>query len=111
MTNVYGTNLTTVDGANIKTGQTVVGDSSIQLTTETGPLTHGIFITPKTSANYYVTCDGTTVTENNGMLTKANNPLYIPIKDPSVIKIISNITHLPMLSWFSITFWTFRYQS
>ena len=90
MTNVFGTKIVTVDGANIKTWQNEIGTASEQLTTETGPLPHGIFITAKTSASYYITCDGTTATTDNGVLVKANNPLFIPIKDPSVIKVIAS---------------------
>ena len=90
MTNVFGTNLVTVDGANIKTGQTEFDAVSEQLTTETGPLTHGIFLTANTSASYYITCDGTTATADNGELVKANNPLFIPIKDPSTILVIAS---------------------
>ena len=86
------TNLVTVDGAKITSGQKGCTDAALQLTTETGPLPHGIYLVPLTSANYYVNCSGTTgteVTAANGVLIKANNPLFIPIRDPSVIRIIS----------------------
>lgn len=87
----YGTNLTTVDGTKITAGQMTASDTAQQLTAETGPLTHGIFMTPVTSASYYLNASGGSpeVTAANGILIKANNPLFIPIKDPSKLRIIS----------------------
>ena len=95
MTNVYGTNLVTVDGTKITTGQKeFTNANALQLTTDTGPLTHGIFLTAKSSSNYYINTKGNdpAVTEDNGVLVKANNPLFIPIRDPSSIWVIAGGT-------------------
>ena len=91
MTNVYGTNLVAVAGENIKAGQeTIVSDAGgTQITAETGPLSHGIFIQTADSS-VYVTCDGTAPTTGNGVLVAANNPLFVPIKDPSTMKAIAS---------------------
>ena len=89
---LFGTNLVTIDGSEIKTGQTTVGKvTNVQLTTETGPLKHGLLIIPASSANYWVnTSNGSpAVTSANGIFVKYANPLFIPIKDPSVVRIIS----------------------
>ena len=91
MTNVDGTNLIPVEASEVTFGQKEVDGASIQLTTETGPLSHGIFLQTAASS-FYVNAGGTTtaVTTANGVLVKANNPMFIPIKDPSQLNIISS---------------------
>ena len=98
---LFGTNLVTIDGSEIKTGQAEIGKvTGVQVTTETGPLNHGIMIIPISSANYWVnTAAGSpNVTSENGIFVKFANPLFIPIKDPSVIRIISQGA-TKMVSW------------
>ena len=93
MTNVHKTNLTTVDPSDIETGQITVGESNLSLSTvtsNTGPLSHGIWF--QTSAStVYVNAGGTgtAVATTTGVMLKANNPLFIPIKDPSQINLIA----------------------
>ncbi|MDP6368470.1 MAG: hypothetical protein QF615_02595, partial [Planctomycetota bacterium] len=73
MTNVFGTNLVTVDGDDITTGQQdIVSTGDTRITTDTGPLTHGIFIVVKDSANYYVGAENVATT--TGVKVSANNP-------------------------------------
>ena len=98
---LFGTNLATIDGSKIKTGQVVLGKvTGAQVTTETGPLNHGIMIIPISGANFWVnTAAGSPdVTSGNGIFVKLANPLFIPIKDPSVIRIISSGTG-KTISW------------
>lgn len=85
MTNVFGTNLTTVEASSVKTGQKTVDTTAdgLQLTTETGPLTHGIWIMAASGTAYITVGDATT---SNSLQVKANNPVWLPIKDPSTLK-------------------------
>ena len=95
MTNVFGTNLVTVSDSAITTGQVTTGahstDNSVHLTTNTGPLTHGVFMV-QSSGVFNVTCSDATDDSNlatTGVKVSANNPLFIPIKDPSKITLSS----------------------
>lgn len=82
MTNVFGTNLVTVDGDAVTTGQKAIADSAqTVITTSTGPLTHGIFIVVKDDVGFYV--GASDVSETTGVKVSLNNPLFVPIKDPS----------------------------
>ena len=94
MTNVEGTNLTTVDADEIETGQITVGTANVRLSTvtsNTGPLSHGIWFQTAASTIYVnAGGTGTEVTTGNGVMLKANNPLFIPIKDPSQINLIAS---------------------
>ena len=92
MANFFGTNLVTIDGSEIYTGQTTCGTSAIQLTSSSDVtnLRYGIFLVAKDSASYYVNTQGGSpeVTTSNGTKVSANNPLFIPITDATVIRII-----------------------
>ena len=89
MTNVFGTNLVTVDGDDITTGQTAIADSGqTQITTATGPLTHGIFIVVKDDVGFYVGDDAVEAT--TGVKVSLNNPLFVPIKDPSSLYAVND---------------------
>ena len=94
MSNVNGTNLVPVDASKVEMGQITVGETSVRLSTETsntGPLAHGIWFT--TAANtLYINAGGATtaVATDTGVMCKANNPLFIPIKDPSQINLIAS---------------------
>lgn len=89
MTNVFGTNLVTVDGDDITTGQVATTNATHTLiTASTGPLTHGIFIVAKDDAGYYVGATG--VTTSTGVKVSLNNPLFVPIKDPSSLFAIND---------------------
>ena len=92
MSNFFATNHVTVEASDITTGQSVVGTSAQQLTSETGPLKHGIFLTPRHSADFFINTFGGSpeVTKTNGMLFGTGIPLFIPIKDPSVIRIVAD---------------------
>ena len=82
MVNFKGTNLVTTSIDNISTGQTEMNSSSaVQITTNDGPLNHGIFLVAKDSASYYI--GGASVSAANGVKVSANNPIFIPISDPS----------------------------
>ena len=101
MVSLHGTNLVTVGGAAITTGQKAFTNANaLQLTTDTGPLTHGIFFQAKSSATYYLNTKGNdpAVTASNGVVIKANNPLFLPISDPSSIWIIASADD-KTLSW------------
>lgn len=96
MSNVNGTNLVPVDVSKVEMGQITVGTGSVSLSTETsntGPLSHGIWFTTAAST-FYINAGGTgtAVTTDNGVMCKANNPLFIPIKDPSQINLIASGT-------------------
>ena len=91
--NFAGTNHVTVEAADIKTGQMTATDSTPrQLTTEPGPLKHGIYIIAVANVDYYLnTSNGDpAVTKTNGILFGQNTPIFVPIKDPSVIYVISD---------------------
>lgn len=97
MTNVFGTNLVTVSDSAITTGQVTTGshatDNSVHLTTDTGPLTHGVYLVQQ-SGSFHVTCSNASDDSNlstSGIKVSANNPLFIPIKDPSKVTFSSNI--------------------
>ena len=92
MSNFFGTNHVTVEASAITTGQITVGTTAQQLTSETGPLQHGIFLTPRHSADFFINTFGGSpeVTKTNGMLFGTGIPLFIPIKDPSVIRIVAD---------------------
>ena len=106
MTNVFGTNLVTVSADAITTGQTQTAhdasDNSVHITTETGPLTHGIFLVID-GGNFYVGIDDGTSAYNAGsdisalgVKVSSNNPLFIPIKDPSKVVICSTVAEKTM---------------
>ena len=95
MSNVFGTNLMTVSAAQITVGQQATGsdanDNSVHMTTSTNPLTHGVYMVVD-SGNFYVCIDDGTATFDDdsnfqtlGVKVSANNPLFMPIKDPSKI--------------------------
>ena len=91
MTTLFGTNLVTVNADVITTGQTITGahtsNNSVHLTTETGPLTHGAFLVIDAGV-FYVKCNDAADDSNLqsiGIKVSGNNPLFIPIKDPSKI--------------------------
>ena len=94
MSNVHGTNLIPVGADKIETGQITVGTANVRLSTvtsNTGPLSHGIWF--QTSAStVYVNAGGTgtAVATTTGVMLKANNPLFIPIRDPSQINLIAS---------------------
>ena len=92
--NLAGTNHVTVDAADIKTGRLSDLSSTVpkQLTTETGPLKHGIYIVAVHNVDYFLNTFGgdPAVSKTNGMLFGLHNPIFIPIKDPSVIYVISD---------------------
>lgn len=91
--NLAGTNHVVVDAADIKTGQLTASNTTPQqLTTETGPLKHGIYIVPLANVDYYFNTFGgdPAVSKTNGMLFGQQNPVFVPIKDPSVIYVISD---------------------
>ena len=94
MSNVAGTNLTTVDADEIETGQITVGTANVRLSTvtsNTGPLSHGIWFQTAVSTIYVnAGGTGTEVETTTGVILKANNPLFIPIKDPSQINLIAS---------------------
>lgn len=91
MTNVFGTNLTTVAASEIVAGQLACTTDAASLTAETGPLKHGVYMQTAGSSFYVNTNGGSPeVTASNGVLVSANNPLFIPIKDPSKIRIIAS---------------------
>ena len=94
MSNVNGTNLVPADASKVEMGQITVGETSVRLSTETsntGPLSHGVWFTTAVST-FYINAGGATtaVTVENGVMCKANNPLFIPIKDPSQINLIAS---------------------
>ena len=88
--NYFGTNHTTVEASAITTGQIAVGTAPASLTSETGPLTHGVLLAAIDGSDYYAnTFDGLPeVATTNGMLFSSARPLFIPILDPSVIRIV-----------------------
>ena len=88
--NFFGTNHVTVEASAITTGQLAVGTAPASLTSETGPLTHGVYLAPHDGADYFAnTFDGLPeVATTNGMLFSSARPLFIPILDPSVIRIV-----------------------
>jgi len=95
MTNVFGTNLVTVSDSAITTGQVTTGshttDNSVHLTTNTGPLTHGVYLVQQ-SGVFHVTCSNADDDSNlatSGVRVSVNNPLFIPIKDPSKVTLSS----------------------
>lgn len=92
MSNFFGTNHVTVEASAITTGQITVGTTAQQLTSETGPLQHGIFLTPRNNADYFINTYGGSpeVTKTNGMLFYPGTPLFIPIKDPSVVRVVAD---------------------
>ena len=97
MTNVHGTNLVTVSDSAITTGQTTTGahatDNSVHLTAATGPLTHGAFLVIN-GGTCHVTCSNVADDTNLatlGLKVSPNNPLFIPIKDPSKITFSSTV--------------------
>ena len=92
MTNLSGTNHETVEAEDIKTGQIFATRVAQQLTSETGPLKHGSYLVPIANVDYFInTFNGSPeVTKTNGMLFGQSNPLFIPIRDPSVIRICSD---------------------
>ena len=94
MSNVNGTNLVPVDVSKVEMGQITVSQVSKPLsdeTSNTGPLSHGIWFTTAAST-FYINAggSGTAVSTSNGVMCKANNPLFIPIKDPSQINLIAS---------------------
>ena len=95
MTNVHGTNLTTVAPDAVFTGQITVGETSVSLSTvaglRTGPLSHGIWF-QTAGSTIYVNAGGAgnAVATTTGVLLKANNPLFIPVRDPSQINLIAS---------------------
>ena len=94
MTNAFRTNLTTASASDVETGQITVGTANVRLSTvtsSTGPLSHGVWFQTAVSTIYVnAGGTGTEVTTGNGVLLKANNPLFIPIKDPSQINLIAS---------------------
>ena len=92
MSNLFGTNHVTVEASAITTGQIVASTTAQQLTSETGPLQHGIYLLPKNTADYYINTFGGSpeVTRVNGMLFGSAIPLFIPIRDPSVIRVVAD---------------------
>lgn len=91
--NLAGNNHVAVDAADIKTGQLTASNTTPQqLTTETGPLKYGIYIVPLANVDYYFNTSGgdPAVSKTNGMLFGQQNPVFVPIKDPSVIYVISD---------------------
>ena len=97
MVNFKGTNLVTTNVSSITTGQTEMNSSSrVQITATTGPLAHGIFLVAKDSSNYYI--GNSSVTAANGVKVSANNPLFIPISDPSSLYCIAGADS-KTLSW------------
>ena len=102
MTNVFGTTLVTVSADAITTGQTVTGshstDNSVHVTTETGPLTHGIFLVIDGGV-FYVKCNDAaddSDLRSTGLRVSSNNPLFIPIKDPSKVVMSSTASSKTM---------------
>ena len=89
MVNFFGTNLISLPGSEIHTGQTTCGTSAVQLTSSTDVknLKYGILLVVKDSASYYVNTKGNdpAVTTGNGVKVSANNPVFFPIKDATVI--------------------------
>jgi hypothetical protein len=97
MVNFHGTNLVTIGASALTTGQTTMNSSNdLQITSNTGPLTHGIFIVVKDSASYYIGLEG--VSDTTGVKVSANNPIFIPISDPSILWCIAN-GDSKVLSW------------
>lgn len=105
MANFFGTNLVTVSGSDIHTGQTTCGTSAVQLTSSTDVknLRYGIFLVVKDPASYYVNTKGgdPEVTTSNGTKISANNPLFIPISDATVIRIIAGNAS-KVISWIAM---------
>ena len=99
--NIYkalsGTNLVTVDDSLVKTGQKTTAaattDNSVHLTTITGPLSHGIYLVVDAGVFYASIDDGTSAYNDGsnvnalGIKISANNPVFVPIADPSKIVI------------------------
>ena len=78
------TNMSTVKSGNVVTGQVTCDSSAaVQITTNSGPCSHGIFLVAKDSASYYIGLTGVSAT--TGVKVSANNPIFIPIHDPSVL--------------------------
>ncbi len=97
MVNFKGTNLVTIDSSDLTTGQTTMNSSSaVQITSNTGPLSHGIFIVVKDSASYYI--GKSDVSATTGVKVSANNPIFIPISNPSVLYCIAG-GDSKVLSW------------
>ena len=97
MVNFKGTNLVTIDSSDLTTGQTTMNSSSaVQITSNTGPLSHGIFIVVKDSASSY--SGKSDVSATTGVKVSANNPIFIPISNPSVLYCIAG-GDSKVLSW------------
>lgn len=105
MANFFGTNLVTVDGSEIHTGQTTCGTSAVQLTSSSDVtnLRYGIFLVVKDSASYYANTKGGSpeVTTSNGVKISANNPCFIPIKDATKVRVIAGGSS-KVMSWIAM---------
>ena len=106
MTTFFGTNLVTVPSTAITTGQATTGsdssDNSVHLTAVTGPLTHGVFMVVD-AGNFYVTIDDGSGTYDDdsdlsglGVKVSGNNPIFIPISNPSKIAFCSTASSKTM---------------
>lgn len=92
MPHLHGTNHATVDPSDFTFGKFATSTSAASLTSETGPLKYGVYLVTPANCDIYVNSYGGSpeVTLDNGMLMGQNNPLFIPIKDPSVLRVISD---------------------
>ena len=90
MSNAFGTKIVTVNTANIIFGSKEVATAAtaVQLTADSTPLTHGVWLTPKDDAAFYVGLSD--VSPTKGLVVERasdgdGGALYIPCNDASLL--------------------------
>ena len=90
MATMFGTKMVVVPTANIIFGskQVVTSTTAVQLTTDNTPLTHGVWLTPRSNNAFYVGLSDVDPSKCIIVERAANGdggPLYIPCDDASLL--------------------------
>ena len=106
MGQAYATMVATVETSNFLFGQTTTNNSSaVQLTSDSQNLFHGVWLSPKSAATYYI--GKSDVSATNGIAlyrgsSVSDGLIHIPCTDASQIYVINGDGAGKVISWMAV---------